>query len=117
MFQARREELRAPRIVRVGVIQNKIVLPTTAPLADQRNALFKRIETIISAAALAGVNVIALQEAWSKLMIQIFKLCNLIFTSVLAMPFAFCTRERLPWVELAESAENGPTTCFLQEVI
>jgi beta-ureidopropionase len=32
------------------------------------------------------------------------------------MPFAFCTRERLPWVELAESAENGPTTKFLSEV-
>ena len=32
------------------------------------------------------------------------------------MPFAFCTREKYPWVELAESAENGITTKFLQEV-
>lgn len=32
------------------------------------------------------------------------------------MPFAFCTREKHPWCEFAESAENGPTTLFLQEV-
>lgn len=32
------------------------------------------------------------------------------------MPFAFCTREKQPWSEFAESAENGPTTKFLQEV-
>lgn len=25
------------------------------------------------------------------------------------MPFAFCTREKLPWCEFAESAEDGPT--------
>jgi hypothetical protein len=34
----------------------------------------------------------------------------------LAMPFAFCTRERYPWVEFAESAYEGPTTKFLAEV-
>lgn len=34
----------------------------------------------------------------------------------LVMPFAFCTRERLPWTEFAESAEHGPTTKFLSEV-
>lgn len=34
----------------------------------------------------------------------------------LAMPFAFCTREKLPWTEFAESAEDGPTTKFCQEV-
>lgn len=34
-----------------------------------------------------------------------------------AMPFAFCTREKAPWTELAESAENGPTTIFLKTVI
>ena len=32
------------------------------------------------------------------------------------MPFAFCTREKFPWCEFAESAENGPTTAMLQEV-
>ena len=32
------------------------------------------------------------------------------------MPFAFCTREKYPWVEFAESAYDGPTTKFLAEV-
>ena len=35
---------------------------------------------------------------------------------ILAMPFAFCTREKYPWVEFAESAYDGPTTKFLAEV-
>lgn len=29
------------------------------------------------------------------------------------MPFAFCTREK-SWCEFAESAENGPSTRFLE---
>lgn len=32
------------------------------------------------------------------------------------MPFAFCTREKEPWTEFAESAEEGNTTRFCQEV-
>ena len=32
------------------------------------------------------------------------------------MPFAFCTREKAPWTEMAENAENGPTTTFLKTV-
>ena len=35
---------------------------------------------------------------------------------VIAMPFAFCTREKLPWTQFAESAEDGPTTVFCQKV-
>ena len=34
----------------------------------------------------------------------------------LAMPFAFCTREKHPWTQFAESAETGATTAFLSEV-
>jgi len=29
------------------------------------------------------------------------------------MPFIFCTREKYPWCEFAESAETGPTTIML----
>lgn len=32
------------------------------------------------------------------------------------MPFAFCTREKDPWTEFGESAEEGNTTRFCQEV-
>ncbi|QQP52959.1 Beta-ureidopropionase [Caligus rogercresseyi] len=64
-------------------LSNQIVLPTSAPVENQRSALFKRIGEIIDVAGLA------------------------------AMPFAFCTRERLPWTEFAEPAEDGASTKFL----
>lgn len=32
------------------------------------------------------------------------------------MPFAFCTREKMPWCEYAEDANIGPTTRFLADV-
>lgn len=35
LFRAAPEQMRPPRIVRIGLIQNKIVLPTTAPFAAQ----------------------------------------------------------------------------------
>ena len=34
-FDATKEDTRASRVVRVGLIQNKIVLPTTAPISEQ----------------------------------------------------------------------------------
>ncbi|XP_050540776.1 beta-ureidopropionase [Daktulosphaira vitifoliae] len=91
------EELREKRIVKIGVIQNKIVLPTNSSILEQRNAIFEKIKLIISLAAEVNVNVICLQEAWT-------------------MPFAFCTREKYPWCELAESAEDGPSTLFLKKL-
>ncbi|KAK6058546.1 hypothetical protein COOONC_03883 [Cooperia oncophora] len=83
--------------VRVALIQNSIALPTTAPVDEQKKALHHKIGAMIEAAALAGANIVCLQETWM-------------------MPFAFCTRERLPWTEFAESAEHGPTTKFISEV-
>ncbi|WAR03758.1 BUP1-like protein [Mya arenaria] len=60
-------------------------------------SLHKRISDIISTGAKCGVNVMCMQEAWT-------------------MPFAFCTREKHPWCQFAESAEDGPTTRLLQEL-
>lgn len=34
-FEVKEEQLRRPRIVRIGAVQNKIVLPTSSPLANQ----------------------------------------------------------------------------------
>lgn len=96
-FPAKKEDLRKPRIVRIGAIQNSIVLPTTDPIEKQRNAIYEKVVTIIKAAAEAGVNVLCTQEAWT-------------------MPFAFCTREKIPWCEFAEEAETGPTTKMLSEL-
>ncbi|KAJ7528922.1 hypothetical protein O6H91_15G025900 [Diphasiastrum complanatum] len=93
-FTAAKEELRPPQLVRIGLIQNSIVLPTTDPLLDQKRAIMGRVGTIIDAAGVAGVNILCLQEAW-------------------IMPFAFCTREK-SWCEFAEVI-NGESTKFLQE--
>ncbi|XP_041980519.1 beta-ureidopropionase-like [Aricia agestis] len=96
-FPAQKEETRSPRIVKVGAIQHSIAVPTTKPITEQRDAIFKKIEKVISAAGDEGVNVVCLQEAWS-------------------MPFAFCTREKQPWCEFAECAQTGPSTVFLKEL-
>lgn len=96
-FPAKREETRTSRVVRVGVIQHSIAVPTDRPIVEQRQALFNKIRKIIDSAGDEGVNVLCLQEAWS-------------------MPFAFCTREKQPWCEFAEVAENGPSTQFLREL-
>ncbi|XP_019620195.1 PREDICTED: beta-ureidopropionase-like [Branchiostoma belcheri] len=95
--QAGREQLRPARVVRVGAVQNKIILPTSAPVAEQMAALHGRIAEIVEVAAMCGVNIICFQETWT-------------------MPFAFCTREKQPWCEFSESAEDGPTITFCQEL-
>lgn len=92
-FPSTPEQRRAPRIVRVGVIQTQIVEPTDAPVETQFEALCARTEKLIHAAGTMGCNVLGLQEAWT-------------------MPFAFCTREKQPWLEFAEPVD-GPSTRFL----
>ncbi|XP_014212582.1 beta-ureidopropionase [Copidosoma floridanum] len=94
---SRAEQLRPPRIVRVGLIQNSIVLPTDAPIKEQRDAIYKKITKYIDHAAKCDVNIVCLQEAWT-------------------MPFAFCTREKYPWNEFAEEAVTGPTTELLSSL-
>ncbi|XP_078429961.1 beta-ureidopropionase isoform X2 [Wolffia australiana] len=94
-FHAEKEDMRQSRIVRVGLIQNSIVLPTTAPFADQKKAIMEKLRPLIDAAGASGVNILCLQEAWM-------------------MPFAFCTREK-QWCEFAEPI-YGESTAFLQEL-
>jgi beta-ureidopropionase len=45
-FAAAAEQLRAPRIVRIGLIQNSIVKPTTAPFVEQRQARWRCCQCI-----------------------------------------------------------------------
>lgn len=97
LFRAEPEQLRPPKIVKIGLVQNSIVKPTTEPIMDQYLAIQEKIEKIIDAAGAMGVNLLCLQETW-------------------IMPFAFCTREKYPWVEFAQSAEDGPSTKFIQRM-
>ncbi|PRP76592.1 hypothetical protein PROFUN_15001 [Planoprotostelium fungivorum] len=111
-FTAAKEQLREPRIVRLGLIQNSIHAKTTDPVATQYAAIERRIETLIDAAAEMGVNVVCLQEAWSVYYV-LFRTCSHPPT---AMPFAFCTREKQPWLEFAMDAETGLATRFCQRM-
>lgn len=95
-IDAQAEQLRPSRTVSIGIIQNKIQEPTDAPVLNQIRAIHRRVGLMLDSAGKAGVNIVCMQEAWT-------------------MPFAFCTRERLPWSEFAESAETGPTTRFLMD--
>lgn len=114
-FAAEKEDVRQPRIVRVGAIQNSIAIPTTEPVSAQIKAIYEKIGKIIDGAALAGVNVLCLQEAWSKsTWIEILTHFN--WYNILAMPFGFCTREKKVWCEFAELAEQGPSTQYLKDV-
>ncbi|XP_034833487.1 beta-ureidopropionase-like [Maniola hyperantus] len=96
-FPTLKEETRSPRIVRVGIIQNSIATATNKPITEQRQGIFDKTRKIINVAAEEGVNVVCLQEAWS-------------------MPFIFCTREKQPWCEFAESATDGASVQFLKEL-
>ncbi|VDO38090.1 unnamed protein product [Haemonchus placei] len=58
--------------VRIAAIQFSIVLPTTAPVEEQRKAIHNKASKMIDAAVLAGANMICFHELWT-------------------MPFAFCT--------------------------
>lgn len=89
------EQRRQPNVVRVAVLQNAIVAPTTATVDEQYSALERRVEELVDAAGQAGANILCLQEAWH-------------------CPFFMCTRERLPWTEFAEDAVTGRPTVFLQ---
>ena len=95
-FHAATEQRRKPRIVRVGVIQNQIVRSTSDTVEAQFQAIADRISIMIEAAGAMGVNVLGLQEAWT-------------------MPFAFCTREKQPWLEFAEPID-GPSTQLLAKL-
>ncbi|KAG8035386.1 hypothetical protein G9C98_006832 [Cotesia typhae] len=82
------------RRVRVGLIQHQVTYPTDRPISEQLYDIHRKIEDYIKYAAANDVQVLCLQEAWN-------------------MPFAFCTREKYPWVEFAEDVNSGPTTKLL----
>lgn len=93
--RARAEERRAPRVVRVAAIQHPIYESTSDSILKQYKSIEQHVERMIDAAAAQGANIICLQEAWT-------------------CPFFFCTRERYPWLEFAESAEHGDSIKFVQ---
>ncbi|CAH1103969.1 unnamed protein product, partial [Psylliodes chrysocephalus] len=97
-FNCKDEQLRSPKVIRVGLFQHKLVpFPTSTPIQEMKYALFKFANKAVRIAARGGVNIFCFPETWN-------------------MPYAFCTREKTPWCEYAESAQFGPTTKMLQEL-
>ncbi|XP_055327677.1 beta-ureidopropionase-like [Paramacrobiotus metropolitanus] len=96
-FTAATESTRPARIVRVGLVQTSIAAATTEPVQIQRDAIFEKAKCFFDAASKSGVNVVCFEECWH-------------------MPFAFCTRERLPWCEFAEEISNGPTVSLCSKM-
>jgi beta-ureidopropionase len=76
------ESNRKRRVVKIGLIQNTIVSPTNVSINEQYESIKEKIGKMVETAGKLGVNVLSLQETWT-------------------MPFAFCTRERLPWTQFA----------------
>lgn len=66
-FSAAAEDVRKPKIVKIGAIQNSIVAPTTSPIQVQLRSLYEKIGNMIDAAGADGVNVLCMQEAWSRI--------------------------------------------------
>lgn len=64
--------MREPRIVRVGLIQNSIALPTTAPFLDQNRAILEKVKPIIDAAGASGVNILCLQVGYLASFLSVY---------------------------------------------
>ncbi|KAF7287690.1 beta-ureidopropionase pyd3 [Rhynchophorus ferrugineus] len=94
---AQEEQTRKPRKVRIGLYQHELPILACSPISEMKDAMQKMAKNVIALASKIGVNIFCFQEAWY-------------------MPFAFCTREKIPWCEYAESAENGHTTQLLQNL-
>lgn len=71
-FSCPEEQLRKPTIVKVGLFQNKIPLPTWSRIQDMREAMFKMAREVLDVASKSGVNVFCFQEAWSKIYLIVF---------------------------------------------
>jgi len=95
-FEAIKEDLRKPRVVRIGAVQHSLAVPTTEPISVQRDKVFEKVGKIIDAAAAENVNILCLQELWT-------------------LPYIFCTREKYPWCEFAENAQTGAGVTFLRK--
>lgn len=95
-FSSNPEQLRQPRVVRIGLVQHSIKAPTTAPMDQQRQNIFDRVSEIAAIASECNVNILCLQEAFH-------------------MPFGFCTREKT-WCELAEPIKGGPSIVLCQDI-
>lgn len=60
------EQIRPPRIVRVGLFQQKCPVPLSFPPENVKTEMYTSAMDAIKVAAKAGVNIFCLQQAWSE---------------------------------------------------
>lgn len=70
-FSCKEEQVRLPRVVRIGAFQNELPVTATSTIKEMRAAVYKMAESAITAAAYLDVNVFCFQEAWSEYKAQI----------------------------------------------
>lgn len=74
-FNCKEEQLRSPKLIRVGLFQHKLVpFPTSTPIQEMKYALFKFANKAIRTAARGGVNIFCFPELWSE-SLQYIKFC------------------------------------------
>lgn len=69
VFPCPKEQLRTPKVVRIGIAQFKAPFGNdvgAVTVAEHVKAVHKLVEEIVTIAARGGVNILCLQEAWSK---------------------------------------------------
>jgi len=87
---------RPARITRLCAIQFAVPIhPKDGTLREQYDAIVARTDTLLNNAAKMGANICLLQECWT-------------------CPFFFATREKYPYIELAECARTGPSADFIR---
>lgn len=125
VMRAQKEQNRPPRIVRIGLVQNQIVKPTTDPVMDQVRCCDASSTDGCAVPGYPrphGATHRSCWQSWNQRAVPARGLEYEHRTSTTdfeseAMPFAFCTREKYPWVEFAMDAETGPATKFCQRVM
>jgi N-carbamoylputrescine amidase len=84
-----------PRIIRGGLIQNKVTHDGTAPLATIKQAMIEKAMKFIKEAARKGCRVVCLQEIFYG-------------------PY-FCAEQKTHWYGMTEPIPGGPTTQLMCE--
>lgn len=65
-FPSKPEQVRNSRIVRVGIFQNSIPVPTWTNVKKARDAFYEMAKEVLAIAAMGKVNIFCFQEAWGE---------------------------------------------------
>lgn len=64
--ECKEEQIRQPRVVKVGLFQQKCPVPLSYPIRKIKTEMYTLAMDAIKVAAKGGVKIFCLQQAWSK---------------------------------------------------